>query len=392
MLSEGAPLVSRRYAGLDVVRFISAALVMLFHLTYSTWTAPGTEERFGSYSEFTARIFGTTFSFGWVGVEIFFVISGFVIAMSAEHASPSGFLRNRLLRLAPVMWIAAAILAGVMLAEGGSYVGITFRFLSSLVFQPLGPWVSAVYWTLQVEIVFYLLVFLLLRFSRFERIEYLAIAVGIPSSIFWLAHTWVPAIEAMPSMQPLSWFIWEQAGAVLLLRHGCFFTLGIFLRAASARGWSIGRIVLLAFFACISLIEVHSKAGLMAQTAELGNISMSLAMPIVVWVVAMLALSASIFLPDIPWFGGRWQSLTRILGLSTFPLYLLHERLGAAVIAASEAFGVGGWWSFIAGTSIPLLLSIVIAAKIEPAVRKAMASFIDERVIYLSRNPSRRTV
>jgi peptidoglycan/LPS O-acetylase OafA/YrhL len=53
--------------------------------------------------------FGPRFHFGWVGVEIFFVISGFVIAFTAEGASSRAFLRSRVLRLVPGPWICATI-------------------------------------------------------------------------------------------------------------------------------------------------------------------------------------------------------------------------------------------------------------------------------------------
>ena len=48
--------------------------------------------------------------FGWIGVQIFFVISGIVIANSAQSATPFRFAVSRFLRLYPAAWIAAAII------------------------------------------------------------------------------------------------------------------------------------------------------------------------------------------------------------------------------------------------------------------------------------------
>jgi peptidoglycan/LPS O-acetylase OafA/YrhL len=53
--------------------------------------------------------------FGWVGVEIFFVISGFVIANSASKSSPKEFLFGRALRLYPAVWIASTLSLVILL-------------------------------------------------------------------------------------------------------------------------------------------------------------------------------------------------------------------------------------------------------------------------------------
>jgi len=52
---------------------------------------------------------------GWVGVEIFFVLSVFVIAYSAEGSSAFSFFRSRILRLMPAVWICASLVFAVLL-------------------------------------------------------------------------------------------------------------------------------------------------------------------------------------------------------------------------------------------------------------------------------------
>ena len=77
--------------GIDLIRFACAFGVAAFHLTWKTpetaWWMP----------------------VGWVGVQVFFVISGLVIANSAHGATPRQFLTSRFLRLYPAAWCAAAI-------------------------------------------------------------------------------------------------------------------------------------------------------------------------------------------------------------------------------------------------------------------------------------------
>lgn len=54
---------------------------------------------------------------GWVGVQVFFVISGFVIAFSAENSTALRFSEARV-RLAPAVWICAPVTAAVLLLVG----------------------------------------------------------------------------------------------------------------------------------------------------------------------------------------------------------------------------------------------------------------------------------
>ena len=69
--------------GLDLLRFFAACVVMIYHLAFWSWAFPEAQVArasrgvadFEHWAEFTRA--------GWAGVQIFFVISGFVIALTA---------------------------------------------------------------------------------------------------------------------------------------------------------------------------------------------------------------------------------------------------------------------------------------------------------------------
>jgi exopolysaccharide production protein ExoZ len=163
------------YYGLDIARFIAATSVAWFHLGFLSWAAPTstTAEVFGGGARFESL---APYSwFGWVGVEVFFVISGFVIANSASGASPTQFLRGRALRLYPAAWICATCTLLVLLAvRGGHFTGAGRSYLNSMILWPPGWCIDGVYWTLGIEVMFYGLIFLVLVFRQFHRLNWIA--------------------------------------------------------------------------------------------------------------------------------------------------------------------------------------------------------------------------
>ena len=102
---------------------------------------------------------------GIFGVDIFFVISGFVMAMvTSQGTTPGTFLLNRIIRIVPLYWILTTALAVVVLVEPTLIMSTTFNlvnYLKSLFFIPyfkesglLQPFLF-VGWTLNYEMLFY---------------------------------------------------------------------------------------------------------------------------------------------------------------------------------------------------------------------------------------------
>ena len=89
---------------LDSYRFIAILSVMLYHY-YSRWTTP--------INNVTLYPYGSAFnhfSYGWLGVEFFFIISGFVIALTLTKTNDFfEFWKKRLIRLLPSMFICSAV-------------------------------------------------------------------------------------------------------------------------------------------------------------------------------------------------------------------------------------------------------------------------------------------
>ncbi|MGC4062617.1 MAG: acyltransferase [Aquabacterium sp.] len=108
-----------------------------------------------------------TYAHGAAGVDIFFIISGFVMhqATYARHVSAADFIKARLIRIVPMYWLCTSVLAGLAIFIPGLFNTFSISpasALKSLFFLPvynhLGVFrpVLAQGWTLQYEMLFYL--------------------------------------------------------------------------------------------------------------------------------------------------------------------------------------------------------------------------------------------
>lgn len=149
----------------QALRGLAALSVMFFHFRWNlNSTYPG--------------IGDMLFGWGATGVDLFFLISGFVITLSAKKTVPGvrgalNFLKGRALRILPAYYIILLItffLSGAM--STFHYPDKTLNFISALIFQPIyqynGPFYlddSGMYgirWTLNYELYFYIIVGLLI--------------------------------------------------------------------------------------------------------------------------------------------------------------------------------------------------------------------------------------
>lgn len=156
----------KRYEELDALRGIAALAVVFFHFTMER---PG---------------YNTFFKFGTTGVDLFFLISGFVIFMSLQKISTGfDFAVNRISRLYPTYWASVTFTFILLFSyslyrgEGGlvhklvMYLGNLTMFQYYLGIADLdGP-----YWTLIIEMLFYL--FILYLFEK-KWLKYINI-IGI---------------------------------------------------------------------------------------------------------------------------------------------------------------------------------------------------------------------
>lgn len=369
--SDNADMTKQYYYGLDALRFAAAMSVCIFHLAFYSWASEGSSAS-RMLDDATAYPLLVPVSwFGWVGVEVFFVISGFVIANSANGASPLAFLKSRMLRLFPAAWICATLtLIALLLVSHDPDRANLLPYLHSMTLWLRGPWVDGVYWSLAVEIAFYALVFAILLVGRFSLLPLLAVVLAIGSGAFTLLERGI----ALGLVAPMGWWNWiGQNADVLLLRHGVYFALGIWFWMMARRSlpWS-GRIGIPAAIGLCGL-EVWTRASSVKfyEATEAGGQSSLL--PIAAWLIAILILGLAVRYPKrFEPKSERGLFTVKWLGQATYPFYLLHDVFGAGVLHTLLDAGVQRHVALFLAILIATLAALGVAAFVEPVVRDAL--------------------
>jgi peptidoglycan/LPS O-acetylase OafA/YrhL len=309
--------VKRHYFGPDILRLVAACLVVLFHLSETgqikpSWPVPVSDAPLGWLQPYAWM--------GWVGVQIFFVLSGFLIAASAVNSTPLGFLRKRAIRIFPALWISCLISLAVRAWWGEPLADLLPAFIKSAVLSPKGPYIDGVVWTLVVEAAFYAVVCAAIRLSnRSGRIDRslvgTALLLGFASTAFTVARHLLAGNETATSV--MSSFAFD----VLLLRQGMFFAIGMLLFHLIDHAPTKAVFAALAVFAgaaCLQIADVVADSG-------------NPVVPVLIWALSSLLIFTSVrYSARITSKG--WLKLSRDLGLMTYPLYLNHFVLSQALM------------------------------------------------------------
>ena len=351
----------RAWAAIDLLRFASALLVVGYHFGAALPLRPSAAAAGALGRTVLTPRFASWTSFGWIGVEIFFVISGYVIACSAEGATPHAFLRRRAQRLLPAAWVCATLTFAALVAVGALPIAALLgQWVRSVGFWPLGDPIDPSYWTLGIEASFYLIVAARLRGGASRaRIERLGWWIGGSSAVFWAAL--LLGGGATGSLGN------ERLAQLLLLSHGVFFAIGVLLQAVHRDGATRARLAGLALFLGAAMLEIIGHAA--DRGRDLG-VSADPIAPTLAFVggVAVVALCRRIQ-PRIGWTCG-WAAT---LGLMTYPLYLLHQQIGA--VAA-------GLWPSL-GLPVSLFISVALAWLVvryaEPPLRRMIGALSARR-------------
>jgi peptidoglycan/LPS O-acetylase OafA/YrhL len=295
--------VPDRVPALDLLRLVAVLGVVLFHYGFRGPTGHGVTHVALPDLAFLGR-------YGFLGVPVFFVISGFVIAYSAEGRSASGFAVARFARIYPTFVFCMTLTFLVVLLFGAPHFETSFaQWAANLLLAavPPHPYMDSAYWSLAVEIIFYAWVVFFIWLGLFPRRVDIIIAV-------WLG------ISVLNELTIDARFFER----FLLTDYSGFFATGILIyQFHRGRRDALLQWLMAASVGTAAFHAVHNLAWLREQTGD----------PFDDWAVAAICLASILVillatrirrLPLPP-------GVVIAIGGVTYPLYLLHQQLGYVV-------------------------------------------------------------
>src|SRR5689334_6048092 len=180
-------MTHNRVNEIDLLRFLAALSVVLFHYSFRGYAAD-------DMSIMPYPLLAPAAKYGYLGVDLFFLISRFVIVMSASGGGVRRFVVSRAARLYPAFWACCTVTFLLSVAIGGSrYSASVGQYLVNLTMLSSFFGVASldgVYWSLFVELKFYILVAILCLYNKVEGIQrflllWLLATIGLDEQPIW---------------------------------------------------------------------------------------------------------------------------------------------------------------------------------------------------------------
>ena len=286
------------------------------------------------------------------GVELFFVLSGFVICHAAAH-DPHHFLAKRIARVVPLYWLATCgVFAIAMLAPAlvPATHASAFNLVRSLLFWPYlrddGAAMPVLFlgWTLNYEAFFYLVYAMALRISaRLAPVLALGALItaaslhAVLAPLGTAADFWTRPMVLNFACGIVAWLVWRRAGAA----------------------WQRVPAIVAAAIAALAFIVLLTGAqhALPPLLPWSGITSAAL-------LLALLALGPRV----------RWPGWLLLIGDASYSLYLLHPYVLEAVNRKLHAFGPdpAGFAATLAAVAGAVVLALVVFGWVERPSNRAL--------------------
>ena len=351
-----------RLRGIDALRGAAALGVVFYHAVEQ-----GQKVLPNNLFQHPIRVVQFASSFGYIGVFLFFVISGFCIHLQWARAKAAGlkpeirfgaFWKRRIRRLYPPYIIT--LLLFLLLAASTVGINLTHFFVYDLgmhllMLHNLDPHtcytINGVFWTLAIEEQLYLAYFLLL-FIRVRWGWSVTIAVCLFARLAWMVFSHVVWLKTgagipVPEAAASHWFTWALGALGVEVMFGL----------TTLRGWS--RDLRLATVLIVAASAISSSLPSIHPYRWLHDFSWFLIHPL--WGLGFFIVVNRTVLAEQSWLHqAKLPSIVSIfstLGVFSYSIYLTHEL----VIMQSWRWTNPSWWQ-LANVFLVVVPAVIIFA------------------------------
>ncbi|HSE16994.1 MAG TPA: acyltransferase [Pyrinomonadaceae bacterium] len=356
------PPSSSRLRGIDALRGAAALGVVLYHAVEQ-----GEKVLPNNFLQYPIRVVQFASSFGYIGVFLFFVISGFCIHLQWARSQAAGvkpdirfgsFWKRRIRRLYPPYIITLLLFLLLTAATAGLNVTHFVVYdlgMHLLMLHNLDPHtcysINGVFWTLAIEEQLYLAYFLLL----FIRVRWgwgVTIAVCLFARVAWMGLSHVVWVKTgfgipVPEAAATHWFTWALGALGVEVMFGL----------TKLRGWS--RDLRLASVLIVAASALSTYLPSIPKDTVVHNASWFLIHPL--WGLGFFIVVNRTVLAEKSWLRqATLPSLVSVfstLGIFSYSIYLTHEL----VIMQSWSWTNPGWWQLV-NVFVAIVPAVIIFA------------------------------
>ncbi len=336
---------------IDLLRFLAALSVVFFHLSFRGYAAD-------NMSAMPYPLLANFSKYGYLGVELFFMISGFVILMSASSGSLRGFIVSRAVRLYPAFWACCTITFAVTIAIGEPHYSASIsQYLANMTLLSsfLGvPSIDGAYWSIFIEIKFYALVAIILLIRRIHQAQLFL--------ILWMIASVTLEIFPIGILRYL-----------LIVNYSAFFIAGSIFYLIWSQGLSPVRVAMIASSWCLAIFQ-----SIKSLSAFENHYTISMNGYIVAGIITIFYLI--MFLVSVRKGGVFGRKRWLLAGALSYPLYLLHQNIGYMIF--NIAYPTVNPHLLLLGTITLILCAayvvhILIEKRFSLPMKNAINAFVD---------------
>lgn len=346
MLASDKQAASRVQA-LDLLRFVAVAAVIFYH--YGFW-GPSSHDN----PQVALPWMASFAQYGFLGVPVFFIISGFVIAYSAEGRTATGFAIARFSRIYPTFLFCMTLTCLTLLTMGQPRFETSFAQWCANLFIAAPaldqPYMDAAYWSLVIEVAFYAWVTVLMAAKVFPHRLDLIILI-------WLGMTFTNELTVdAPIFEKL--FLADDSG---------FFAVGLVIYEFHRGRRDLKLYALLALSVGTAIFQSLHKL-IRLETHHGSTFDDTVVFTICIASIAVIFFATRLRRLPLP------SGLIMAIGGLTYPLYLLHMQLGYVILSAFAP--PGGPWAVAAVICGIVVLSWVVWRYIERPARQVTKTWL----------------